>query len=548
MDYQYGQNNNDQGNNAWNNEWSNPQMNQNPYQQPDNGNGGNNNYGGNGTGSYNGNGTGNNGTGSNGTGSNGNGGNRNHKKGGKGVMAAALVGVLLVGVAGGAFGAGAFNNNSAPAAVQSQAANESTQAAAKLQESSEASSAASSDAKTSTGTAASTSSATPMSVEQIATNCLPSIVAITNKGEEEIRSMWGTFTQQTESAGSGVIIGETDKELLIVTNYHVVQGSESLSVLFSYQEDNKNSEIAKATIKDYDANKDIAVISIDKSTLSEETLKNIKVATIGDSGTLQLGEQVVAIGNALGYGQSVTTGIISAKDRSVTLQSEDGSSTLQNKYLQTDAAINPGNSGGGLFNMYGQLVGINSAKVSSEDVEGMGYSIPISDIKDNINTMMNTETRQVVAEKDRGYLGIQGANVTSEINQSYGIPKGVYVSGVSNGSPAADAGITKGFVITGLDGKSVTTIEQLKEYLTYYKAGETVKLTVQEQGSNGYTEKTIEVKLGTQSEAGISSSSETTQQQETQDNSGSQDQGGSNGSDSQNPYSDLFNYFGQQGN
>ena len=459
-------------------------------------------------------------------------------------MAAALVGVLLVGVAGGAFGAGAFNNNSAPAAVQSQAANESTQAAAKLQESTTASS----DAKTSTGTAASTSSATPMSVEQIATNCLPSIVAITNKGEEEIRSMWGTFTQQTESAGSGVIIGETDKELLIVTNYHVVQGSESLSVLFSYQEDNKNSEIAKATIKDYDANKDIAVISIDKSTLSEETLKNIKVATIGDSGTLQLGEQVVAIGNALGYGQSVTTGIISAKDRSVTLQSEDGSSTLQNKYLQTDAAINPGNSGGGLFNMYGQLVGINSAKVSSEDVEGMGYSIPISDIKDNINTMMNTETRQVVAEKDRGYLGIQGANVTSEINQSYGIPKGVYVSGVSNGSPAADAGITKGFVITGLDGKSVTTIEQLKEYLTYYKAGETVKLTVQEQGSNGYTEKTIEVKLGTQSEAGISSSSETTQQQETQDNSGSQDQGGSNGSDSQNPYSDLFNYFGQQGN
>lgn len=533
MEFEYGQNNDNQSNNAWNNEWSNPQMN-NPYQQS--GSAGNGNMNGNGN-----------------NGNNGNGGNRNPKKHGKGLVAAALVGVLVIGVAAGAFGAGAFQTSGNGSGSEVAAASETAESKVGLQ----TKGSAESESAASSATAASTSSATAMSVQQIATNCLPSIVAITNKGEEEIRSMWGTFTQATESAGSGVIIGKTDKELLIATNYHVVEGSESLSVLFSYQEDTKNSEIATAKIKDYDADKDIAVISIDLSTLSEETLNNIKVATIGDSSTLELGEQVVAIGNALGYGQSVTTGIISAKDRTVQLQSEDGSE-LDNKYLQTDAAINPGNSGGGLFNMYGQLVGINSAKVSSEEVEGMGYSIPISDIKSDLENMMNTETRDVVAEDQRGYLGIQGSNVTSEINSAYGIPEGVYVSAVTDNSPAAAAGLTKGVVITGLNGKTVSTIEELKEYLTYYKAGETVKLTIQVQGSNGYAEKSVEVKLGTQDEAGISSATDETTQ--AQDNSGSQSQGGnsdgSNGSNGSNggsdnsqtnPYSDFFNYFGQQG-
>ncbi|MCR5715558.1 MAG: trypsin-like peptidase domain-containing protein, partial [Lachnospiraceae bacterium] len=347
--------------------------------------------------------------------------NRNNRHN-RGWIAAMMAGVLVVGVAAGAlFGSGFATNTSDVAMVETLEETESETVETEAEESKAELSQSSGSTDVAT-TATTTANGSAMSVEQIAANCLPSIVAITNKSETEIRSMWGeVYTQESDSAGSGVIIGETDTELLIVTNYHVIEGNESLSVLFSYQENvsEDEQEIATALVKDYDSSKDLAVIAVQKEDLSEETMANIKIATIGDSSSLVLGQQVVAIGNALGYGQSITVGYVSALNRSIELTQSDGTA-VSNAYIQTDAAINPGNSGGGLFNMYGELVGINSAKVSLEEVEGMGYSIPISDVTGDIETMMNAETKVVVDEADRGYLGIQGSNVTSDINQTYG--------------------------------------------------------------------------------------------------------------------------------
>lgn len=352
-----------------------------------------------------------------------------------------------------------------------------------------------------------------LTVEQIAQECLPSVVAITNKGETEIRSMWGTFTQESESSGSGVIIEQTDTELLIVTNYHVVEGNESLSVLFSYQEnaeDLDDTQIVSAKVKDYDADRDLAIIAVDLTALSEETFENIKKATMGDSEMLTLGEQVVAIGNALGYGQSVTTGVVSALSRSIDM--EDGTEG-SNEYIQTDAAINPGNSGGALFNMYGQLVGINSAKMAGAQIEGMGYSIPITDIKEELETMMLTETRDIIPEEERGWLGISGANVTSDISKQWGIPQGAFISSVTANSPAEQAGLRKEMVITELNGKSVSSMDDLKSYLSYYKAGETVELTVLVRGETEYKEKKFQVVLGTMEEAGVTANESQPQQE-----------------------------------
>lgn len=375
-----------------------------------------------------------------------------------------------------------------------------------------------------------------MSVEQIAKQCLPSVVAITNIGETEIRSLWGTFTQESKSSGSGVIIGQTDSELLIVTNHHVVSGAEELSVLFSYQEDADNAEIASAKVKDYDENKDVAVIAIDLSTLSQETLQNIRVAVVGDSDKLVLGEQVVAIGNALGYGQSVTTGIVSALGRPIaSAYAEDG----DNHYIQTDTAINPGNSGGALFNMKGELVGINRAKIKQTDVEGVGYAIPISDINEDVQKMMMRETREVVEEGKRGYLGVTVSNVTSEINQTYDIPVGAYVSSVTAGSPAEKAGIMKGMVITEVEGKSIRTRDELREYLDYYAAGETVTLTVQVRMESGYEEREMKAVLCTAKEVNASEKTqEKNQEEQAPDQSGQSGQG-------VNPFGGFFPFFGQ---
>ncbi|MDE5697248.1 MAG: trypsin-like peptidase domain-containing protein [Lachnospiraceae bacterium] len=333
-------------------------------------------------------------------------------------------------------------------------------------------------------------------ISAIANNCLPSVVSITNKGVTEVRTMFGTFQQDAESSGSGIIIGENDTELLIVTNYHVVSGSNELSVVFSYDEDSDDPSLVSARVKGYEADKDLAVISVALDDITDEMRSKIKIATIGDSSNLVLGQEVVAIGNALGYGQSVTTGIISALGREVTVSDDNGGS-ITNKLIQTDAAINPGNSGGALLNMNGELIGINSVKVASSSVEGMGYAIPISDVQSIIEELMLKETRDVVAEDKQGYLGINPIDVTNDIYETYGMPVGIYINIVYENSPAEAAGLAKGNIITKFDGQTVRTKEQLTSLLTYYSAGETVELVAMVQSDNGYVEKTFQITLGT---------------------------------------------------
>lgn len=362
----------------------------------------------------------------------------------------------------------------------------------------EATNASSSQLSTTTGSLATTApapSATTADITAIANNCLPSVVSITNKGVTEVRTMFGTYQQDTESSGSGIIIGANDSELLIVTNYHVVSGSSELSVVFSYDEDSDEPSLVSAKLKGYESDKDLAVISVSMDEITDEMKSQIKVATIGDSSTLQLGQDVVAIGNALGYGQSVTTGIISALNREVTVSGDDGN-PITNKLIQTDAAINPGNSGGALLNMNGELIGINSVKVSSSSVEGMGYAIPISDVQSIIEELMLKETRDVVAEEAQGYLGIGGTDVTNEISQTYDMPMGIFINTIYEDSPAAAAGLSKGNIITKFDGQTVKSMAELKTLLTYYKSGETVNIIAMVQGSEGYVEKTFTLTLG----------------------------------------------------
>jgi serine protease Do len=278
----------------------------------------------------------------------------------------------------------------------------------------------------------------------------------------------------------------------------------------------------------------LAVISVSLSDITDEMSSQIKVATIGDSSNLVLGEEVVAIGNALGYGQSVTTGIISALNREVTLTDDDGG-TITNKLIQTDAAINPGNSGGALLNMKGELIGINSAKVSSDSVEGMGYAIPISDVHSIIEELMLKETRDVVADDAQGYIGITGTDVTSDIAETYDMPIGIYVSTVADDSPAKEAGLTKGIIITKFDGQTVKSMSELKNLLTYYKAGETVNITAQVPGTNGYEERIYSITLGFKQSSSDSGNSEQQQQQQQQE----QPSNGGNG----NYYNNPFGYF-----
>lgn len=354
-------------------------------------------------------------------------------------------------------------------------------------------------------------------VREIAQGCLPSIVSITNKGVTEVTTMFGTYQQDTSSSGSGIIVGENDTELLIVTNYHVVSGSSELTVVFSYDEDSEEPSAVSAKIKGYDSDKDLAVISVASADITEEMRSQIKIATIGDSSALELGQQVVAIGNALGYGQSVTSGIISALNREVTVSNEDGT-TITNKLIQTDAAINPGNSGGALLNMNGELIGINSVKVATSSVEGMGYAIPISDVQSIIEELMLKETRDVVSEEEQGYLGISGTDVTSEISSTYGMPVGVYINNVYADSPAEKAGLVKGNIITKFDGQTVKSMTELKSLLTYYRKGETINVVAQVQSSEGYVEKTYSVTLTSKDIFGTETQeSSSSQQQQTPD-------------------------------
>ncbi len=324
-------------------------------------------------------------------------------------------------------------------------------------------------------------------IASIAEEVMPSVVSITNLSVQQVQSFFGGIQEQeSKSVGSGIIISQNDSELLIITNNHVVEGNETLTVSFV------DEESVEAQVKGTDAAKDLAVIAVQTKKIKDTTMDQIKVASLGNSDQLQVGESVIAIGNALGYGQSVTSGIVSATGREL-----DG---IDEKLIQTDAAINPGNSGGALLNANGEVIGINTAKVATDTVEGMGYAIPISSVSDIIENLMNQETKTKVSEAEQGQLGIQGVDVTADSSEMYNMPTGVYVSEVIAGGGAKKAGITKGSVITGINGTSIDGMQALKEQLQYYRAGEAVKITVATPEKNGeYAKRDVEVTLGKKS-------------------------------------------------
>lgn len=377
-------------------------------------------------------------------------------------------------------------------------------------------------------------SADGYSIAQIAEGAKPSVVSITNKSVEELTSMFGTREYEATSVGSGIIIGQNEEELLIATNNHVVSDSEELSVCFGDDEE----KVAGAKVKGTDAGNDLAIIAVKLDDLSDDTKASIKIAKLGDSDSVNVGDQVVAIGNALGYGQSVTTGIISAKDREVTIEN------ITANLLQTDAAINPGNSGGALLNMKGEVIGINSSKFASTKVEGMGYAIPISTALPILENLMTRQTRDVVDDVERGFLGISCQNVSSDISQMYNIPQGVYILGTEAGGPGEKAGLQKGDILTAFDGISVTDYNGLKRTLQYYKAGETVDLTIERAGANGgYEEKTVSITLGVNENAGSG------QPEDESGAGGEREDGGERGDGGENYgggsyYTDPYSFFG----
>ena len=347
-------------------------------------------------------------------------------------------------------------------------------------------------------------------VAAVAQASMPSVVAITTVSVQEIPSFFGYSSHQYKSAstGSGIIVGDNDDELLIATNNHVVDGATTLSVCF-IGDDVANAETetvnagdngdlnvedaASAKIKGTDADNDLAVVAVKKSDIPEDTLNQIKIAQIGSSDDLAVGQQVVAIGNALGYGQSVTSGWISALNR--TISTDDG--TNSTGLIQTDAAINPGNSGGALLNMKGELIGINSAKYADSAVEGMGYAIPISKAKPILEELMNRETREKVDSSKKGYLGVSLANLTTEAIEMYNMPTGAFVRSVEDDSPAQEAGICKGDIIVKFDGQKVSDGDDLLDKLQYYKSGEKIEAVIARATNGEYEENTIELTLGT---------------------------------------------------
>jgi len=335
-------------------------------------------------------------------------------------------------------------------------------------------------------TAAPATNLSSMDVSTIVDKAMPSVVSIYGKEEVTQNSFFGPQSYEAQSSGSGIIVGKTDSELLIVTNNHVIADTTSLEVEFS------DGKKAIASVKGGDSDNDVAVVAVKLSDMGEDTLSRISIANIGDSDNVKVGQGVVAIGNALGYGQSVTVGYISALNREV--KTEGGTSR---NLLQTDAAINPGNSGGALLNMQGQVIGINSAKYSDTAVEGMGYAIPISTVKDLIKELSSKETRTVVAQENQGYLGIQGKDIDEEMAKAYDMPQGIYVYKVVEGGAAASSDLKAKDIITKFDGQSVRSMEELKNMLTYYESGRKVDLTVQRLDDSGkYVEKTVSITLG----------------------------------------------------
>lgn len=337
-------------------------------------------------------------------------------------------------------------------------------------------------------------------VAEVAKNAMPSVVTISTMSVEEMRSFFGGTQQyEVEGAGTGVIVGENDTELLIATNNHVVEGATSLSVGFI------DEESAAGEVKGTDVNNDLAVVSVKLSDIPEDTMNQIKTATVGDSDDLQLGDQVVAIGNALGYGQSVTSGYVSALDRDLTLTDQSGTTINSTGLIQTDAAINEGNSGGALLNMKGELIGINEAKSSSTStgaaVDNIGFAIPIDKAEESLQQLMNLKTREKVDASQASYLGIRGEDVSAEASELYGIPTGVVITEVVENGPADQAGVKKGDILTELDGRSISSMAQLQDVLQYYAAGETVDLVVQRSDNGEYQAQTLSITLGSADDA-----------------------------------------------
>ncbi|MDD7334750.1 MAG: trypsin-like peptidase domain-containing protein [Lachnospiraceae bacterium] len=329
-------------------------------------------------------------------------------------------------------------------------------------------------------------------VSTIVEEVMPSIVAITNIGTVTYQTFWGTQQEQQESCGSGIIVQQDDEYLYIVTNNHVVQNADTLTVQFS------NDSTASCEVKGTDPSDDLAVVKVALKNIEADTLQTIKVATIGDSEKLKVGESAIAIGNALGYGQSVSVGYISALGRTVTvLDQTNGTTITNNNMIQTDAAINPGNSGGALLNSKGEVIGINSVKYTDTDVEGFGFAIPMADAMPIVQQLI---TREKVEETKSAYLGIQGQDISADMAETYNMPQGIYVYQAIEGAAAAEAGIRQGDIITAFDGQSVSTMSELKELLTYYEAGQKVTVTIQRL-NNGYEEKEITVTLGSQNGA-----------------------------------------------
>ena len=329
-------------------------------------------------------------------------------------------------------------------------------------------------------------------VTEVVKNVMPSIVAVNNHYTETMSWFGQSMDSEADASGSGIIVGLNDSELLIVTNHHVVADTDKLTVQF-----NEGSE-AEAFIKGQDSKMDLAVIAVPVTELSDSTLEAIEVATLGDSDALEVGEPAIAIGNSLGYGQSVTTGVISALDRSISLSANNGygGDSVEGTFIQTDAAINPGNSGGALLNIKGEVIGINSNKIGGSAVEGMGYAIPISSASPIIAELMLRETKSKVAEEERGYLGISGISVTSEVSRSYGMPEGVYVAQVYDNTAASAAGLRQGDIITEFGGDRISSMEELQKELEFYAKGDTVEMKVMTMTGTGYEEATLHITLG----------------------------------------------------
>lgn len=322
-------------------------------------------------------------------------------------------------------------------------------------------------------------------VTDVVEEVMPTVVSITNQSTQEATNFFGqTQEYESETSGSGIIVGQNDSELLVVTNNHVADDATTLSVQFI------DGSSVNGKMKGGDSEVDLAIVAIPLADIDSDTMDEIKIATLGESEALEVGEPAIAIGNALGYGQSVTTGVISAINREITI--DNHTSVL----IQTDAAINPGNSGGALLNMKGEVIGINAAKFGSSMIEGMGYAIPISQAKPIINDLMNRETRDKVALGEESYLGISGVDVTEEVAQTYDMPIGVYVAQALEGTAAEEAGIQKGDIITKFDGQSITSMAELQETLTYYPAGTTIDVTIKRADGDQYREEKVTVTLG----------------------------------------------------